>query len=79
MTGKRPNMNDRFSGNSEPIPMVPIKVRPTLKGRRPDPDAVTEVQALLGDESRRRDLLIEHLPPLPGGSRDEVPGRGRSS
>jgi len=54
-------MNDRFSGNSEPIPMVPIKVRPTLKGRRPDPQAVEEVQALLGNESRRRDLLIEHL------------------
>ncbi len=54
-------MNDRFSGKSQPIPLVPIKVRPTLKGRRPDPDAVAEVQALLGDESRRRDLLIEHL------------------
>ncbi len=54
-------MNDRFSGKSKPIPLVPIKVRPTLKGRRPNPEAVAEVRALLGDESRRRDLLIEHL------------------
>ena len=54
-------MNDRFSGNDKPIPMVPIKVRPTLKGRRPDPQSLEEVQKLLGNESRRRDLLIEHL------------------
>ncbi|MBX6392576.1 MAG: NAD(P)H-dependent oxidoreductase subunit E [Burkholderiales bacterium] len=54
-------MNDRYRGNSQPIPLVPIKVRPTLKGRRPDPQALAEVQALLGNESRRRDLLIEHL------------------
>ena len=54
-------MNDRFSGNSQPIPMVPIKVRPTMKGRRPDPKSLEEVQKLLGNESRRRDLLIEHL------------------
>src|SRR5688500_1084862 len=54
-------MNDRFSGNSQPIPLVPIKVRPTMKGRRPEPKALEEVQKLLGNESRRRDLLIEHL------------------
>jgi formate dehydrogenase beta subunit len=31
------------------------------KGRQVDPKALTEVQALLGDESRQKDLLIEHL------------------
>ncbi|HUR90946.1 MAG TPA: NADH-ubiquinone oxidoreductase-F iron-sulfur binding region domain-containing protein [Ramlibacter sp.] len=31
------------------------------KGRRPDAVAVTEIRELLGDEPRRRDLLIEHL------------------
>ncbi|HEY9068432.1 MAG TPA: NAD(P)H-dependent oxidoreductase subunit E [Burkholderiaceae bacterium] len=31
------------------------------KGRRVDPDALAQVQALLGDASRQRDLLIEHL------------------
>ena len=37
------------------------KVRGTPKGRRVDPNALQEVQALLGGASRRRDLLIEHL------------------
>jgi len=37
------------------------KVRPTPKGRTVDPRAREEVQALLGDASRQRDLLIEHL------------------
>src|SRR3954469_21294091 len=37
------------------------KVRPHPKGRPVDPVAVAEVRALLGDEPRRRDLLIEHL------------------
>ena len=31
------------------------------KGRQIDPAALAEVQALLGDRPRRRDLLIEHL------------------
>jgi NADH:ubiquinone oxidoreductase subunit F (NADH-binding)/NADH:ubiquinone oxidoreductase subunit E len=31
------------------------------KGRQVDPQALAEVQALLGDRERRRDLLIEHL------------------
>ena len=35
--------------------------REAPKGRRVDPAALTEVQALLGDAPRRRDLLIEHL------------------
>src|ERR1700726_1292835 len=33
----------------------------TPKGRQVDPQALEEVQALLIDRSRRRDLLIEHL------------------
>ena len=37
------------------------KVRSTPKGRAVDPQALAEVQALLGSESRQRDLLIEHL------------------
>ncbi len=37
------------------------RVRPTPKGRVVDPKAAAEVQALLGDAPRRRDLLIEHL------------------
>jgi NADH:ubiquinone oxidoreductase subunit F (NADH-binding)/NADH:ubiquinone oxidoreductase subunit E len=35
--------------------------REAPKGRRVDPAALAEVQALLGAEPRRRDLLIEHL------------------
>jgi NADH:ubiquinone oxidoreductase subunit F (NADH-binding)/NADH:ubiquinone oxidoreductase subunit E len=35
--------------------------RQAPKGRRVDPAALAEVQALLGDAPRRRDLLIEHL------------------
>jgi len=45
--------------------IIPIKVerklRATIKGRTPDPQALAEVCSLLGAESRRRDLLIEHL------------------
>src|SRR5688500_13420534 len=37
------------------------KVRPIPKGRAVDPKALAEVRAMLGDESRQRDLLIEHL------------------
>src|SRR6266481_8013371 len=35
--------------------------RKTPKGRQIDPQALTEVRALLGERERRRDLLIEHL------------------
>ncbi|QCO06918.1 NAD(P)H-dependent oxidoreductase subunit E [Azospirillum argentinense] len=35
--------------------------RPQPKGRQVDPAALAEVQELLGDRSRQRDLLIEHL------------------
>ena len=37
------------------------RARAVPKGRPVDPQALAEVQALLGDEPRRRDLLIEHL------------------
>jgi formate dehydrogenase len=37
------------------------RVKGTPKGRQVDPQAQTEVRALLGNEPRRRDLLIEHL------------------
>src|SRR5437762_13422396 len=37
------------------------KARGTPKGRQVNPQALGEVRALLGDESRQRDLLIEHL------------------
>jgi formate dehydrogenase len=37
------------------------RFRATLKGRTVDPQALAEVQKLLGKAPRRRDLLIEHL------------------
>jgi formate dehydrogenase len=37
------------------------RVKSTPKGRQVDPQAREDVRALLGDEPRRRDLLIEHL------------------
>jgi formate dehydrogenase beta subunit len=40
---------------------IPGKVRPIPKGRAVDPQALQEVQALLGAAPRRADLLIEHL------------------
>ena len=42
---------------------APGRRRPprTPKGRQVDPAALAEVQALLTDKSRRRDLLIAHL------------------
>ena len=50
-------------------PIIPIAVknaerqrkREAPKGRRVDPTALRDVQGLLGDGSRRADLLIEHL------------------
>ncbi|MBA4741408.1 MAG: NAD(P)H-dependent oxidoreductase subunit E [Azoarcus sp.] len=52
--------------NQKVIPITvqgPTKQRRRMapKGRRVDPKALTEVQALLGHESRQPDLLIEHL------------------
>ncbi|QCI64857.1 NADH-ubiquinone oxidoreductase-F iron-sulfur binding region domain-containing protein [Phreatobacter stygius] len=37
------------------------RAKSTPKGRQVDPRALEEIDALLGDRSRRRDLLIEHL------------------
>ncbi|MFN3351516.1 NAD(P)H-dependent oxidoreductase subunit E [Pseudorhodoplanes sp.] len=37
------------------------RARQTPKGRQVDPEALAEIQALLTDRPRRRDLLIEHL------------------
>ncbi len=37
------------------------KFHKTPKGRQVDEESLAEVRALLGDESRQRDLLIEHL------------------
>ncbi len=49
----------RFGGNgAEPRNRKP---RRTPKGRQIDPQAAGEIAALLGDRSRQRDLLIEHL------------------
>jgi formate dehydrogenase len=50
-------------------PVIPIALhgasrqrkREAPKGRRVDPQALAQVQALLGASSRQRDLLIEHL------------------
>jgi len=43
---------------------VKVKIKAasgTRKGRQVDPQAAAEIKALLGNEPRRRDLLIEHL------------------
>src|SRR5690606_21892322 len=45
----------------EPAQRGSRRARAIPKGRPVDPQALAEVQALLGDEPRRRDLLIEHL------------------
>jgi formate dehydrogenase beta subunit len=37
------------------------RAKSTPKGRQVDPGALDEIQALLGDRPRQRDLLIEHL------------------
>src|SRR3978361_970358 len=37
------------------------RARSTPKGRQVDPTAAGEIEMLLGDRPRRRDLLIEHL------------------
>src|SRR3954465_12877880 len=37
------------------------RAKSTPKGRQVDPTAAHEIELLLGDRSRRRDLLIEHL------------------
>src|SRR5215470_16437818 len=50
--------------NDQSRPATPVrerKVRRAAKGRQVDPDALGEIQRLLGDAPRRRDLLVEHL------------------
>jgi len=52
--------------NARTIPILPVaatrqRKREAPKGRVVDPQALAEVQALLGDAPRTRDLLIEHL------------------
>ena len=54
-------MNDRANVPAGGAEIRPVNFRSRPKGRQPDPAAVAEVQALLGDAPRRRDLLIEHL------------------
>ncbi|MGL4575554.1 MAG: NAD(P)H-dependent oxidoreductase subunit E [Burkholderiaceae bacterium] len=39
----------------------PLTFRRTPKGRQVDPHALAEIEALLGDAPRRKDLLIEYL------------------
>jgi formate dehydrogenase len=51
----RPSQHPSAGGSGRRRPAT------TPKGRQIDPAALGEVQALLGDRSRRRDLLIEHL------------------
>jgi formate dehydrogenase len=51
-------MND---GAGAATPARKSKVRATLKGRQPKPQARAEVRQMLGDAPRRRDLLIEFL------------------
>ncbi|MGL4288298.1 MAG: NADH-quinone oxidoreductase subunit F, partial [Phreatobacter sp.] len=37
------------------------RAKSTPKGRQVEPRALQEIEALIGDRPRRRDLLIEHL------------------
>ena len=53
-------MNDRASATAPPQGKR-SRVRATPKGRQVDPKARDEVRALLKDDPRRRDLLIEYL------------------
>jgi formate dehydrogenase len=59
-------MSDTRPSSSSSSTLPPRKgkrsrVRATPKGRPVDPQARADVQALLGEAPRRRDLLIEHL------------------
>src|SRR5271156_154896 len=46
---------------SAPLGRTRNRPRRTPKGRQLDPTAVAEIEALLTDRPRQRDLLIEHL------------------
>jgi formate dehydrogenase len=52
---------DTFDGDIGVWKSAPGKGRKTPKGRQIDDAAMADVRALLGDRSRRRDLLIEHM------------------
>ena len=52
---------DTFDGDIGVWKSAPGKGRNTPKGRQIDDAAMADVRALLGDRSRRRDLLIEHM------------------
>src|SRR6202790_2033962 len=59
-------MSASYLSTATVIPIAEVgrakrKVRSTPKGRAVDPKALAEVQALLGESPRRRDLLIEFL------------------
>jgi formate dehydrogenase beta subunit len=62
---QRPARADASSGGNTVVPEKDKSTRRrparTPKGRQVDPAALAEVRALLGDRSRQRDLLIEHL------------------
>src|SRR5689334_2420606 len=49
------------TGGNGPAPEGRRRPRRTPKGRQIDPQALSEVQALLTNRERKRDLLIEHL------------------
>jgi formate dehydrogenase len=61
-----PNLDQANTMDQRVIPIQPVapsrqRRRQAPKGRRVDPAALLDVQQLLGDRPRRRDLLIEHL------------------
>jgi len=47
------------------VNITSIKKKGQIRGRAVDPSALAEVRELLGEEPRRRDLLIEHLHRIP--------------
>src|ERR1700724_1426142 len=48
-------------GKSDDPAVVRKRAKATPKGRQVDPTAAHEIEQLLGDRPRRRDLLVEHL------------------
>ena len=52
---------DTFDGDIGVWKSAPGQGRKTPKGRQIDDAAMADVRALLGDRSRRRDLLIQHM------------------
>ena len=52
-------------GSSHLIPLQAVerqlRLKTQPKGRQADPDSLMAVRKLLGQQPRRRDLLIEHL------------------